>query len=113
MFVSFGTVAIFQRIAQSIHDSLQLCGVEAQQVHVFVFGPDANTHTGCDVDVHVRTLATIQFTQIRAYFRFTRHPPARTPGQLLTGNLDLPAELRSSSFDRTQLNIRLDTLTNG
>jgi hypothetical protein len=52
-------------------------------------------------------------TQIRAYFRFTRHPPARTPGQLLTGNLDLPAELRSSSFDRTQLNIRLDTLTNG
>ena len=59
------------------------------------------------------TLATIQFTQIRAYFRFTRHPPARTPGRLLTGNLDLPAELRSSSFDRTQLNIRLDTLTNG
>ena len=76
MFVSFGTVAIFQRIAQSIHDSLQLCGVEAQQVHVFVFGPDANTHTGCDVDVHVRTLATIQFTQIRAYFRFTRQNEA-------------------------------------
>jgi hypothetical protein len=35
----------------------------------------------------------------------------KDPGQLLTGNLDLPTALRSSSFDHTKLNVRLDTPT--
>ena len=38
-------------------------------------------------------------------------PAREDPGQLLTDNLDLPPELRSSSFDST--NIRLDTPTYG